>query len=344
MGGATDRISVLGQDLAWGPDSDDARFTPCPGGRATVARTGRGLELNGALVGGDAIRFRAGAEETETAELGKQGIRLGELEVRGDVVVRLYRGSLHPINVIALEDYLAAVLGGEMPPAFPPEALKAQAVASRTYALEKKIAAFGEPFHLGASVLHQVYGGIGREAERTVEAVRATRGEVLTYEMSPIEAYFHASCGGRTESGLAALGRSLPYLQSVECPCVRGGKSEWELTLEAGEFSSLFKAAGVPSVAVQKRTRTGRAKEVVIGPGRVVDAAQFRRQVGYTRLKSLWFDVEPGAGREVKFRGRGYGHGAGLCQWGAKAMAEGGASYREILEHYYPGTEFQVLY
>src|SRR5919204_152232 len=91
-------------------------------------------------------------------------------------------------------------------------ALKAQAVAARTYALHKKLEAYDEPYHLGSSVLHQVYGGLRREDERTRAAVEATRGEVLTWELQPIEAYFHAACGGHTEEGLPALSRDLPYL------------------------------------------------------------------------------------------------------------------------------------
>ena len=99
---------------------------------------------------------------------------------------------------------MAAVLGGEMPVAFPMEALKAQAVAARTYALQRKIEALGQPVHLGSSVLAQVYGGVNRENPRTRAATAATAGQILTFQLAPIEAYFHASCEGNTETGLDA--------------------------------------------------------------------------------------------------------------------------------------------
>jgi stage II sporulation protein D len=264
------------------------------------------------------------------------------MEVRGDVVVRLYKDRLQLINVIPLEDYLAAVLGSEMPVSFPLEALKAQAVAARTYALQKKLEAYGSPFHLGSSVLHQVYGGLHREDERTRTAVLATRGEVLTYELSPIEAYFHSSCGGHTESGQAALGRELPYLQPVECPCGRLPASRWNATLSDAELQVAL-GDSPDGFRITSRTATQRVNRVTTASGASLDGATLRRKLGYTRLKSLGFDVERTTSG-WRFSGRGYGHGAGFCQWGAKALADDGLAYRDILLHYYPGTELQQLY
>ena len=214
-------VRVSGRGLAFGADSEDATFHSLGSQQVKVRRKGRKLELNGAPIVGDSVRFRAGvpasgAQVQDAGVPGDEPLRAGDMEVRGDVVVRLYRDGLQLINVIPLEDYLTAVLGSEMPTSFPPEALKAQAVAARTYALQKKLDTYGSAFYLGSSVLHQVYGGVNREDPRTRAAVEATRGEVLTYELAPIEAYFHASCGGRTESGWAALQRDLPYLRSVE--------------------------------------------------------------------------------------------------------------------------------
>jgi stage II sporulation protein D len=265
--------------------------------------------------------------------------------MRGDVVVRIHRGQLQLINVIALEDYLVGVLGGEMPKSFPLEALKAQAVAARTYALHKKLEAFGQQVHLGSGVLSQVYKGLKSEDRRTREAVEATRGLVLTYELTPIEAYFHASCGGRTESGSDALGRDLPYLQSVDCPCAKMPVSHWNLTLRASEVEAALGRGGVRggSLAVVARSQSGRARRIQLAPGRSLDAVSFRERLGYDRVRSLSFDVTR-RGDGFALVGRGYGHGAGMCQWGAKAFADEGWGFREILAHYYPGTELQVLY
>jgi stage II sporulation protein D len=209
--------------------------------------------------------------------------------------------------------------------------------------LRKKLEAYGADFHLGSSVLHQVYGGLSREDPRTRAAVEATRGEVLTFELEPIEAYFHSSCGGRTESGILALGRDLPYLQPVDCPCGRLPASRWELTLEPSELkASLGKDAS--SLAVVARSETGRARRVKIGPERTLDAVSLRERLGYARLKSLSFEVARGPRSQIRISGKGYGHGAGLCQWGAKALADQGWDYRRILAHYYPGAELQTLY
>jgi stage II sporulation protein D len=341
MSEARGEVRVSGQHLAFGADTEEATFAPLGKSQVTVRRRGRKLEVNGAPVG-DAVRFRAGGGADDASVPGGEPLRAGDMEVRGDVVVRLYKEGLQLINVIPLEDYLAAVLGSEMPVSFPPEALKAQAVAARTYALNKKLEAYGSPFYLGSSVLHQVYGGVNREDPRTRAAVEATRGEVLTYELAPIEAYFHASCGGRTESGHAALQRDLPYLQPVECPCGRLPASRWSATVPESELQAVLQGAPA-GLHISGRTGTRRASRVSTSSGATLDGVTFRQRLGYTRLKSLDFQVEKTAQGYV-FTGRGYGHGAGLCQWGAKALADGGRGYRAILSHYYPGAELQQLY
>ncbi|MCP3145161.1 SpoIID/LytB domain-containing protein [Pyxidicoccus xibeiensis] len=336
-------VKVSGRGLAFGPDTEDAAFTPIPSGQAAIRRRGGKLEVNGAPVVGDSVRFRAGVQATDDSGVpGEEPLKAGGAQVRGDVVVRPHRDGLQLINVIPLEDYLAAVLGSEMPVSFPPEALKAQAIAARTYALQKKLEAYSNPFHLGSSVLHQVYGGVNREDPRTRAAVEATRGQVLTYELAPIEAYFHASCGGRTESGHDALQRDLPYLQPVDCPCGRLPASRWKASLSDAEVKSALRHSA-QGLRVAGRTPTRRVTRVTLGDGASMGGVELRRRLGYTRLKSLDFDVDR-TDRGYVFSGRGYGHGAGLCQWGAKALADKGRTHGEILSHYYPGAELQQLY
>jgi len=335
-------VQVSGQGLALGMDAEEASFHPLGKSRVTVRRRGRRLEVNGAPIVGDTARFRAGWVADDAGVPGEEPLRAGDMEVRGDVVVRLYKEGLQLINVIPLEEYLAAVLGSEMPTSFPLEALKAQAVAARTYALQKKLEAYGSPFYMGSSVLHQVYGGVTSEDPKTRAAVEATRGEVLTYELAPIEAYFHASCGGHTESGQAALQRDLPYLQPVDCPCGKLPASRWSASVSEAELREALD--GSPDgLRISGRTRTHRVTRISNGDGDSVDGARFRQRLGYTKLKSLDFEVERTA-HGYLFTGRGYGHGAGLCQWGAKVLADGGWSYKDILSHYYPGAEFQQLY
>jgi stage II sporulation protein D len=310
------------------------RYAPAPGGRSVVRLSKEGMLLDGAPVKAvDGVKYRS-----------EGFVRVADQPVRGQIEVRVNGNGLIAINVLPLEDYLAAVLGSEMPASFPLEARKAQAVAARTYAVRRKIEAWGKPFHLGATVLHQVYGGAKAEDARTREAVRATRGEVLTWKMEPIEAYFHASCGGHTESGEDALGRALPYLKSVACSCGELPKVAWSLSLGPGDFQRL--AEGVKDLKVLERSATGRARRVLLasaGGNTIVSGVELRRVVGYDKIRSLDFEAER-KGSGIQLRGHGHGHGAGMCQWGAKAFAEQGWDYRRILAHYYLGTELRTMY
>lgn len=333
MGTENGTVTLKADGIAFGQDVEDGAFKAVGGREAVVRRVDDHLMLGESPIVGDAVRFRA----TDAS-----GIATSTLRVRGEVVVRLAKNGLQLINVIPLEDYLAAVLGSEMPVSFPEEALKAQAVAARTYALQKKLEAYSQPFHLGSSVLSQVYGGLSREDKKTRAVVEATRGEVLTFELQPIEAYFHSSCGGKTESGVAALGRNLPYLASVSCPCGSLPQSHWELTLPQSEMKTLF-GSDAKRLQISARTATGRATRISAG-ARTLDAVRFREKVGYNRLKSLSFDVETQKNDALHIVGRGFGHGAGLCQWGAKVYADQGWDYRQILSHYYPGAELQRIY
>jgi stage II sporulation protein D len=328
------RVLLEGTALRVGPDADEGPFEAFRGERVAVTLEGGVLRVDGESTPAQALRFRSGAE-------GEGVLVVNGTKVRGDVVVLKGKTQLAAVNVLPLEDYLVGVLGGEMPKSFPPEALKAQAVAARTYALNKKLEQYGQPYYLGSSVISQVYRGLEVEDERTRDAVVATRGLVLTWQLQPIEAYFHASCGGRTESGLDALGRDLPYLKPVDCGCGRLPTSHWTLELKPADLKPL--GVQKPSaLKVQGRSPTGRARRVDLGT-RTVDAVTFRERVGYMKLKSLHFDVEKHRDGWT-LSGHGFGHGAGLCQWGARVYADKGWDYRKILQHYYPGTELQALY
>ena len=210
---------------------------------------------------------------------------------------------------LRLEDYVAGVVAGEMPGSFPREALRAQAVAARSYALTRKIEAqaAGRPYDIGAGVLAQVFAKDPGLAARA--AAEATAGEVLALDQEPVEAYFHASCGGRTEAGLPALGRDLPYLKSVECGrCDRAPKVSWSVKVPPRE---LGKAAGLGGAAtaarVVSRTASGRAEKVEISAGDrkvVVAASDLRQRLGFSRLPSLAFDVHRPRGGDFVFDGR----------------------------------------
>lgn len=333
MGAESRVVKVQAAGMAWGADADAAETHGVEGDVLEISRGEGHLRLNGAEVDLPAIRLRAADAE--------HPITVNGIRVRGDVVVQPGASQLVAINVLPLEDYLLGVLGSEMPRSFPLEALKAQAVAARTYALNKKLEQYDQPYHLGSSVISQVYKGLEVDDPRTREAVESTHGQVLTFKLQPIEAYFHSSCGGHTESGGDALGRDLPYLKSVECPCGSLSTSHWSVNLSGKELSALT-GVKAGAVRVEGRTPTGRARRVQVG-SREFDAVRFRERIGYMKLKSLDFEVKK-AGDGVELVGSGFGHGAGLCQWGARVLADQGQHYQDILLKYYPGTELQTLY
>jgi stage II sporulation protein D len=331
-------VQVAGPGLAATALRDGAASQPSAGDRAEVRLDGDALLLDGVPFEGAGVTFTA-----------EGPIRYGDRLLSGEVEVRRGEGGLQVIDALPLEAYVSAVTGAEMPPGFPAEALKAQAVAARSYALARKLEAVeeGRDYDLGATVLDQVYPGQAVDP-RARAAAEATAGEVLVKEHRPVEAYFHSACGGRTERGIDAIGRNLDYLTSVECGhCGAAPKSVWRLTLTAGEVAKL---AGLPGRAtgfrVEERTRTGRASrvEVTAGARRArLAAVEMRRRLGYERLPSLWFSVQADRGRFV-VHGRGSGHGAGLCQWGAAGWAREGVGYRAILRRYYRGTEIVKMY
>ncbi len=317
---------------------DDTPRLDLSGDRAELRIEGGELLLDGKSVQGSGVAFCA-----------LRTVALGDRELAGEVEVRRANGGLSVVDVLPLEEYVALVTSAEMPASFPTEALKAQAVAARTYALAKKLEARAErrDFDLGATVLDQVYPRRGGNPRARAAAVD-TAGEVLVFDHRPIEAYFHSACGGTTERGVEALGRDLPYLASVGCHrCNDAPRARWSVRVAPGELARI---AGLPGAAtaarVVERTASGRAAriEVRAGQRRIrLAAVDFRQRMGYERLPSLAFDVRERSGSFV-FDGRGSGHGAGLCQWGAAGLARAGEDYRKILARYYRGTELMKMY
>jgi stage II sporulation protein D len=334
-------VVVTGPGLAAAPLREGATPERLPRGRAEVALRADAVTLDGAPVEAAGVAFAGEGALRVDAVPGTALV--GELEVR-----RL-PGGLAVIHALPLEDYVAAVAGAEMPASFPPEALRAQAVAARTFAVFKKLEAVaeGRPYHLGATVLHQVYRA-GPPDPRARAAAGATAGEVLVFQHVAIEAYFHSTCGGHTERGADALGRDLPYLASVACDfCRASPRRRWTVRVAAAELGErVALGAPVASARVVSRSASGRAERVELsGRGRTVtlSAVDLRQRLGFGRLPSLDFDLRSERGA-VRFDGRGAGHGAGLCQWGAAGAAAAGEGYREILARYYPGTEIVRMY
>lgn len=256
------------------------------------------------------------------------------------------------VNQLSLEDYLVGLINCEISSAWPIEAVKAQAVIARTYALSRKASRVNSPYHLESSVIDQVYEGCLIEDSRARRAVSETEHEVLTYGGSIIQAFYHSSCGGKTEASENVWGSALPYLKGVECQYCQTSPTAtvWEQKLSLVEIeerlrSAGYKISGVTGIKNGPTNSRGRLKHVLIVAakgGLSLTGDQFRKAVGYGVIKSTRFTVKIADG-EARFAGSGNGHGVGLCQWGAKQRALDGFDYSEILSYYYPGTELKKM-
>jgi stage II sporulation protein D len=270
-----------------------------------------------------------------------------------------YYGNLliedgYVINILPIDIYTAGVLKGEVPTSWPLEVLKAQAVASRTYAYMSVMGKTDELFHAGDTELYQryVFGETNRAVE---EAVRNTKDEILLYRDEPIEVFFHSCSGGRTEASRDVFQKDLPYLRSVPDPfCARNERFIWTYTATAGMIGGALVREGVVEqqkgsvrdIRIRSKTGSGRVREFTVQFDKresvSVAGNRLRLALDSKSFKSLLITGIERQKRDGElvftFHGKGYGHGVGMSQWGAKAMADEGFSYREILSHYYPGT------
>lgn len=253
---------------------------------------------------------------------------------------------------LPLESYLVGLVNGEVNSAWPAEAVKAQVVAARTYAMGRLALSRGAAWDMKPDTSHQVYPGVFGEDPDAARAVRETRGLVLTRQGRPVEALFHSTCGGRTAAAEEVWGTPAEGSESIECgDCGGSPQSRWEVTIPADEISAavnrLYPGSGaVAALAVRSLTPSGRVRSLSVtarGGAFLLEARDLRREVGNVRLPSTAFTVRPGPGGFL-FTGRGYGHGAGLCQWGARGAAVRGLGYAEILRRYYPGAEVTRAY
>jgi len=254
---------------------------------------------------------------------------------------------------IPLEDYLKGVLSSEVYPSWPLEVLKAQAVASRTYALFNIYRAreAGKVFDVDSSTRYQVFKLYKRSFPSVERAVEATRGEVLTYNGSLIYAMFNANNGGCSHSFEEITGVKLPYLSSVEDNCTSPllRWNFWIRKLPMERFEEPLRRAGLDfkvSRLEVLRNRCGRGLEITLvspeGREITLPLSIFYRME--THLPSDWFYPIARAGGYLLLKGRGFGHGLGMSQWGAYCLAKRGWDYRRILDLYYRGAEVKKIY
>lgn len=255
------------------------------------------------------------------------------------------------INHLDIEDYLQGVLYHEVSHRWPIEVLKAQAVAARTYVLYQAAISREKDFDVTSDVFSQVYGGATSEKRQTNKAVADTRGEILIWDSKVFPPYFHATCGGHTLSSRELWNIAVPPLAGANCSyCVDSPHYYWRATITKEEAVQKLKRAGYPlkdidGVEISRTDPSGRALDLVLlhPQGEMqLSANVFRLALGPNQIRSAFFTVET-QNQQIVFRGRGWGHGVGMCQWGAFAMAKKGWKTEEILRYYYPGARIAEL-
>ncbi|QNK60471.1 stage II sporulation protein D [Paenibacillus sp. PAMC21692] len=275
------------------------------------------------------------------------------------VTVRVYLTGTGTVEKVPIETYVMGVLAGEMPIDFELEALKAQAIAARTYIVRRLASGDNELASRGADVSdtveHQVYVSkkeLGRrwegeaEAEnlaKLAQAVRETEGLVVTYEGEPIQAAFFSTSNGYTENSEEYWTMSLPYLRSVDSPWDKSisPRYEQEETFELSRFYKLMgmkgkKAKGKPSIKLVDKTEGNRIKSISVN-GTAFTGREVRERLGLASSQFSWKIGKEG----ITFTTYGFGHGVGMSQWGANGMAKEGRTAVDILLHYYSGTKVE---
>lgn len=278
------------------------------------------------------------------------------LEPSGDGVVwigdRWYRGrvllvpqgkGITAVNYVDLEDYLYSVVGAEAIPSWPKDALKAQAVAARTYALYKRNSGRNQLFDLDTTTATQVYKGLSSEYTTTHQAVKETMGEVMTYNNQVILAVFHSSSGGHTENVEDIWVSPLPYLRGVVDYDQNSPVFSWSKNVSPSTISRIVGDVGnIRAIIPQKTTPQGRVITMqVVGDraSRSVSGSSLREALD---LRSTLFRFYLN-GNSLEVLGRGFGHGLGLSQWGTQYLAQNGVNYRQILAHYYRNAKLSTL-
>lgn len=253
------------------------------------------------------------------------------------------------INIVDVEDYLLSVVPSEMPASWPLEALKAQAVSARSYALSNLGKHASEGYDLKDTIEDQVYTGIGAENDATNEAVASTDGIVLKHNGRICTAFFHSASGGSTEVADVVWGRSVPYLKAVPDYDDESPHSSWtrrfsvEAVEKALKLDSLANDIGaLLSITLLRNSQSQRVQEVLLTGSsgtRITSGERLRRLF---KLPSTIFNVgcEPG---NYVIAGRGFGHGLGLSQWGAKSLAQQGYNAAQILAYYYKDVSVEYV-
>ncbi len=284
-------------------------------------------------------------------ETWKTFLRVDGKDYRGSIEIHNILGVLHVINSVRVDEYLFSVVPSEIPSGWPVEALKAQAVAARTYTYHHLLKKGKKNIYdLDSTRKFQVYNGASAEVESTTKAVLQTAGQIITHEDIPVVAYFHSTCGGKTiDDKYVWKGKDLPYLSGVKSEyCRESPYYRWETFLSIHEIRDALNRSGTKAGKIKKivfKKHDGRVVSVTIEHSQglaVFSGNDFRLMFPVKKIKSTYFTT-----RKVKdglrIKGKGWGHGVGLCQWSAKGMAERGMNYKKILYYFYSDVKIRRL-
>lgn len=285
---------------------------------------------------------------------------LAERTVRrfsGEPKLSFYSHKDQSKKTMAMEDYITGVVAGEMKPRWDRDAYAAQAIVARTFTLELLSRGGTREIH-GTDICDDPVHAQAYNASNITtvikDAVQRTRGEAMVYKNRYVKGWFSASCGGRTTTakvGLAYAGKEPPYIRPVECPERRitpPDVKSWNSRIPADRVLAALKKVGKPlpsldGIKISQRAGDRAATIQITGGGRSVEVpgASFRVAVGPERMRSIRLDKLNVQDGEMTASGTGFGHGVGLCQWGALAFAKEGRKPEDIVKHYYPDVDIR---
>jgi len=283
-----------------------------------------------------------------------RGIWVGQKRYSGILNIFVLDSEILVINILKIEKYLSSVVGSEMPAKWPLEALKAQAIASRTYALKQK---GNSLYDIDSTQKNQVYNGLESITHKTSRAVRSTRSLVLTYKNKLISALFHSSSGGMTENSQDVWKNEYPYLSSVKDFDKNNPKLRWQKKFSSEELQKIFpKIGGIKKIEILNITNTGRVKNVkIVGKygSDQISGVDIRKRMNlkstFMRFKFIedkkYITDNDNSNIPIEKKlivlGQGSGHGVGMSQWGARYMASKGQKAERILKHFYKGVRIK---
>ncbi len=323
-------------------------------GRKKVSARGRNLMTtvtsykNGILMGDSNFNADSVLISADNADM----IIINGRTFRGDVkFIKNKSGKLIAVNYVELEDYIRGILYHEVSHYWPMEALKAQAIVCRTYAVYQMQENKLRDYDVTSDIYSQVYGGKTSERYRTTSAVFATAGMMLTFQDKVFPAYFHSTCGGHTEDAFLLWKTNIAPLKGVPCNFCEGSPHfNWHYVLTREEVRDKLVKGGyninsIEDITIMARDGSGRVTDLKIKTAKnesKIPAKDFRNIIGPNIIRSANFSVNL-VHDDVVFEGLGWGHGVGLCQWGAYFMAKRGFSAMQILEYYYPEANLETI-